>query len=154
MKIFLFCFVICLLGERCKSQIRYADSTKNKYDVDLGLSYFKTPFIEIGVAGPYRHKDKADLLVPCFAIDFGYNNKLIFGPKIAIEYYKLPLHIVVKNNLIYYTDFNRGQWNYRPEIGYEFTSFSLRYGFNIPIQGQNVSNLNRHYIALYLTREW
>lgn len=107
----------------------------------------------------YRNTDPttANRVTPCFGAGIGFNyhhigasnipNPVTFNPTARIEHYTRYTRAALN-----FTTFFRNKspdLRLTPEIGYVRNGmFSLNYGYNIPLNNNELAHLNRHRISL------
>ncbi len=133
----------------------YWDSTyisKSKgFGLNLGVGYNTATYLDFGFA--YGAKDKFGIGTLQSTLYAGSefifkDDKLIYGPKIASWTIGVLGVLSTGYNLIYYTDFQDGSWQFRPELGLGYKTVKLNYGYNIPINNRTFGNLSRHTFSL------
>lgn len=140
--------LICLTG-----QSQTPDSSSNPYfswrkkEISLlaGYSQGYFGFADIGFAlnmyGTNRHP---------FSIHYFLSNEIkvsdrtIVAPKVGAW---VAGGFALGVNLIYYTDFDRAAWVFRPEIGFGIQKVKLVYGYNVRFNS-SFEGINRHLAGL------
>jgi len=75
-------------------------------------------------------------------------HETIIGPKIGVWAGGGVGLVAVGLCTIYYTDFDKGTWRLRPEIGFGLDRFKLVYGYNIPLTNKEFDKINESNISL------
>ena len=101
--------------------------------------YLAEWILSLGVESPLFYRNQSD-----------GENKWVVAPRASFEHHLtfLPLFAAWRINGLYYTDFDKGAFTFRPEIGLTLRSnVYLFYGYNIPFQNQELVPL-RNQITL------
>jgi len=130
----------------CKVGINY-NYPLNHIKADIGLyqanQILKNDFSTDGnrSVGIYNH----NLFI---STEFNLNNNFILGPKIGYELNLLIFQI--RLNIIDYTNLQQDNlFVFRPDIGLTFFGlFSISYGYNVFLAGNNFNMVDRHTIGL------
>lgn len=83
-----------------------------------------------------------------FSSDVVLENDFIIGPKISGWIAGGSSAIAMGLSLINYTDFNRNEFDIRPEIGFGLFSLKAVYGYNIKILGNVFNEISRSSISI------
>lgn len=76
---------------------------------------------------------------------------ILYAPRLSYQYFDTWMPIGVKANLLYYTNFDKGSFTFRPEVGVNLgTNNYLMYGYNLVITNPDLM-LTRHQVTLGFT---
>jgi hypothetical protein len=126
-------------------------------EIDLcltgGVGAGRNGFAEIGLAkrtiGDERHYS---IGFTGYSVEFKPGNHFIIAPKVGVWGAAMsPLSIGL--NLLFYTDFVKGNLVFRPEAGVALPFLKLVYGYNSALTNKNFAGVNKHNIGvLYILK--
>jgi hypothetical protein len=150
-KLSMLCFFFLAMLHPVFAQTKAADSIHKygtfhkEFSLLTGLNQGAYSFADIGLAineyGSFRHPFAAAYFV---SSEVKMGKDVIIGPKIGVW---MGGGYVVGLNLIYYTDFMKGSFVFRPEIGIGIQKAKLVYGYNWKWK-KSFNGIDEHIISL------
>ena len=109
-----------------------------------GLSFGKHSFADIGISKNSVSRVGYHPFSSAYfaSTELKLGGKFILGSKIGAWMAGGVGGMAMGANLIYYTDFNKGNLVFRPEIGFGFEAFKLVYGYNAIIGKRTLEEIN------------
>jgi hypothetical protein len=113
-----------------------------------GFNGGRNGFVEIGLAkrtiGDERHYT---IGFTGYSVEFKPGNHFIMAPKVGVWGGAMS-PLLIGLNLLFYTDFVKGNLVFRPEAGVGLPFFKLVYGYNSALTNKNFAGVNKHNIGL------
>lgn len=139
------------LGQQDSTEIPEMQLTEKRFGLLAGYNFWHYHYVEIGAS--YSYLSVLDRAYPyawaTFVSTEIFINKIpIFGFKAGGWVSGTAAGLAVGANAIYYTDFDDGSFQLRPELGFGVGPIKIVYGYNFPITNRNFGRTNSHNISL------
>lgn len=132
--------------------VKYTDSTTGSSYDNRGISLLAGynqgyyGFAELGVAANKYTTCPFPMAIACFASsEIKVNDPKTIGPKVGI--WMTVFAFSAGLNFIYYTDFHKNTFVFRPEIGLGVGPAKVVYGYNARITS-SLEGINRHQLGI------
>lgn len=128
-------------------------SEKAGYGLNIGAGYNGNPMLDIGIGYGHTQTIRTKQIYSTLYLGSEFlfqEEETIIGPKFSLWSISFLGIISSGYNLIYYTDFKEGSFQFRPEIGLGYKGVKLSYGYNIPISNKHFGGISRNSISIAL----
>jgi hypothetical protein len=143
---------ICLGQNEAEINSSLQDSSIQEINILGGYNYSSKHIIEVGLAfrqwtSGDHHSGEVNLAL---SNEFVIDDELIIGPKVSAWMAGGAAAFALGITLINYTDFNRNELNFRPEVGIGFSGAKVTYGYNAKLLGNGFDQIGNHSINISL----
>lgn len=125
--------------------------TEKRFGLLAGYNFWHFHYMEVGAS--YSYLSVLDRAYPYawatfVSSEIFINKTPIFGFKAGGWISGTAAGLAVGANAIYYTDFDEGSFQLRPEVGFGVGPIKIVYGYNFPITNKDFGRTNSHNISL------